>query len=55
MISEDQAAVLAKIKVMKQDIASALHGFRGSPVVVNNETIVTSIEGKKRRDVTAPL
>jgi len=27
--------------------------LRGSPVVVNNETTVTSIESKKRRDAAA--
>lgn len=49
-ISEDQAAFLAEIKAMKQEIASAIQELRGSPVVVNNETTVTSIEGKKRRE-----
>lgn len=52
-ISEDQTAFLAEIKAMKQEIAYAIHELRGSPVVVNNETTVTSIEGKKRREVTA--
>lgn len=49
-ISEDQTAFLAEIKAMKQEIASGIHELRGSPVVVNNETTVTSIEGKKRRE-----
>lgn len=52
-ISEDQTAFLAEIKAMKQEIASAIHELRGSPVVVNSETTVTSIESKKRRDVAA--
>jgi hypothetical protein len=52
-ISEDQTAFLAEIKAMKQEIASAVNELRGSPVVVNNETIVTSIESKKRRDAAA--
>jgi len=51
-ISEDQAAFLAEIKAMKQEIASAIQELRGSPVVVNNETTVTSIEGKKRREAS---
>jgi hypothetical protein len=53
VISEDQTAFLAEIKAMKQEIAAAVHELRGSPVVVNNETTVTSIEGKKRRDAAA--
>lgn len=54
-ISEDQTAFLAEIKAMKQEIALAIHELRGSPVVVNNnETTVTSIEGKKRREAAAP-
>jgi hypothetical protein len=52
-ISEDQAAFLAEIKAMKQEIAAAVNELRGSPVVVNNDTTVTSIESKKRRDVAA--
>ena len=52
-LSEDQTAFLAEIKAMKQDIATAIHELRGAPVVVNNETTVTSIEGKKRREVAA--
>jgi hypothetical protein len=52
-ISEDQTAFLAEIKAMKQEIAAAIHELRGSPVVVNNDTTVTSIESKKRRDVAA--
>jgi DNA anti-recombination protein RmuC len=52
-ISEDQAAFLAEIKAMKQEIGAAVHELRGSPVVVNNDTTVTSIESKKRRDVAA--
>jgi HEAT repeat protein len=52
-ISEDQTAFLAEIKAMKQEIACAVHELRGSPVVVNNETTVTSIESKKRRDAAA--
>jgi hypothetical protein len=52
-ISEDQAAFLAEIKAMKQEIAAAIHELRGSPVVVNNDTTVTSIESKKRRDAAA--
>lgn len=51
-ISEDQSAFLAEIKAMKQEIASAIQELRGSPVVVNNETTVTSIEGKKRREAS---
>lgn len=51
-ISEDQTAFLAEIKAMKQEIASAIQELRGSPVVVNNETTVTSIEGKKRREAS---
>jgi ribosomal protein L23 len=50
-ISEDQTAFLAEIKAMKQEIASAIHELWGSPVVVNNETTITSIDSKKRRDV----
>lgn len=50
-ISEDQTAFLAEIKAMKQEIAYAIQELRGSPIVVNNETTVTSIEGKKRREV----
>ena len=52
-ISEDQAAFLAEIKAMKQEIGAAVHELRGSPVVVNSETTVTSIESKKRRDAAA--
>lgn len=52
-ISEDQTAFLAEIKAMKQEIACAIHELRGIPVVVNSETTVTSLEGKKRRDVAA--
>ena len=52
-ISEDQTSFLAEIKAMKQEIASAIHELRGSPVVVSSETTVTSIESKKRRDVAA--
>jgi hypothetical protein len=52
-IAEDQAAFLAEVKAMKQEIAAAVHELRGSPVVVNNDTTVTSIESKKRRDVAA--
>ncbi len=52
-ISEDQSAFLAEIKAMKQEIASAIQELRGSPVVVSNETTVTSIDGKKRREAVA--
>lgn len=52
-IAEDQTAFLAEVKAMKQEIAAAVHELRGSPVVVNNDTTVTSIESKKRRDVAA--
>jgi HEAT repeat protein len=52
-LSEDQTAFLAEIKAMRQEIATAIHELRGSPVVVNNETTITSIEGKKRREVLA--
>lgn len=52
-ISEDQTAFLAEIKSMKQEIAAAVHELRGSPVVLNSaESTVTSLEGKKRRDIT---
>lgn len=52
-ISEDQTAFLAEIKAMKQEIAFAVHELRGTPVVLNNDTTVTSLEGKKRRDAAA--
>jgi HEAT repeat protein len=53
-LSEDQTAFLAEIKAMKQEIATAIHELRGAPVVVNNnETTVTPIDGKKRREVAA--
>jgi hypothetical protein len=52
-IAEDQTAFLAEIKAMKQEIASAIHELRGLPFLVNNETTVTSIESKKRRDAAA--
>lgn len=52
-IAEDQTAFLAEIKSMKQEIAAAVHELRGSPVVLNNpESTVTSLESKKRRDIT---
>lgn len=50
-IAEDQAAFLAEIKAMKQEIASAVHELRGTPLVVNAEpSTVTTLEAKKRRE-----
>lgn len=52
-ISEDQTAFLAEINSMKQEIAAAVQELRGSPIVVNNgESTVTSLESKKRRDLS---
>ncbi len=52
-ISEDQTAFLAEIRSMKQEIASAVHELRGSPVVLNNaDATVTSLDSKKRRDIS---
>jgi hypothetical protein len=50
-IAEDQAAFLAEVKAMKQEIASAVHELRGSPLVVNSDTTVTPLDSKKRREV----
>lgn len=49
-IAEDQAAFLAEIKAMKQEIAAAVHELRGTPLVVNADSTVTTLEAKKRRE-----
>lgn len=49
-IAEDQAAFLAEIKAMKQEIAAAVHELRGTPLVVNSDSTVTTLEAKKRRE-----
>ena len=49
-IMEDQTAFLAEISAMKQEIASAVHELRGTPLVVNAESTVTSLDAKKRRE-----
>ena len=49
-IAEDQAAFLAEIKAMKQEIAFAVHELRGAPLVVNAEATVTPLDAKKRRE-----
>ena len=50
-IAEDQTAFLAEVKAMKQEIASAVHELRGSPLVVNSDTTVTPLDSTKRREV----
>lgn len=47
---EDQTAFLAEISAMRQEIASAVHELRGTPLVVNAESTVTSLDAKKRRE-----
>jgi hypothetical protein len=49
-IAEDQAAFLAEMKAMKQEIAFAVHELRGTPLVVNADSTVTSLDAKKRRE-----
>lgn len=49
-LAEDQAAFLAEIKAMQQEIASAVHELRGTPMVVNADSTVTPLEAKKRRE-----
>lgn len=49
-IMEDQTAFLAEISAMRQEIASAVHELRGTPLVVNAESTVTSLDAKKRRE-----
>ena len=49
-IAEDQAAFLAELKAMKQEIAFAVHELRGAPLVVNAEATVTPLDAKKRRE-----
>lgn len=49
-LAEDQAAFLAEIKAMQQEIASAVHELRGTPLVVNTDATVTPLEAKKRRE-----
>lgn len=49
-IDEDQTAFLAEIKSMKQEIAFAVHELRGTPLVVNADSTVTSLDAKKRRE-----
>lgn len=49
-IAEDQAAFLAEIKSMKQEIAFAVHELRGTPLVVNADATVTPLDAKKRRE-----
>lgn len=50
-IAEDQAAFLAELKAMRQEIASAVHELRGTPLVVSGDSTVTSLEAKKRREL----
>lgn len=49
-IAEDQTAFLTEIKAMKQEIAFAVHELRGTPLVVNADSTVTSLDAKKRRE-----
>lgn len=50
-ITEDQTAFLAEVKAMKQEIASAVHELRGTPLMLNAEsTTVTTLDAKKRRE-----
>lgn len=50
-IAEDQAAFLAEIKAMQQEIASAVHELRGTPLVVNGgEAATVTALDKKRRE-----
>jgi len=47
-IAEDQTAFLAEIKAMKQEIAAAVQELRGTPLMLNTESTVTSLEKKRR-------
>jgi len=50
-LAEDQAAFLAELQAMKQEISFAVHELRGTPLVVSAESTVTQLEGKKRREM----